>query len=128
MGAPDDRHRQTFDLDGLPMRPSFIEFDAIDRRYNIDTARDYPDLENQVGPFEILDRQSGEWRAKSLQGPPDALGVLIGATNPDIQVARGPRQAVCRQRIRTDHQKLSVFDAQRGQHVAEVGIQQRFPP
>ena len=54
--------------------------------------------------------------------------VVIRAANPEVNIAGGAGKPMRGEGERANEQELNAFLAQYGQHVAEVGVQQRAPP
>jgi hypothetical protein len=128
MRAPDYPNRQSLDLDDLTIGPRLVELHSIDRGQNIDTAWGNADLKDEVERFQVISCQPRKGSAEALQRSPDSCRILLRTPNPDVHIPCRSWKAMGRQSIGPHKQKFSVFVAQGGQHVAEVGIQQGSPP
>ena len=97
---------------------------AIDGREDVDPMRRNADLDDDARRTEVVATNDRSGRAERRQRAFDTRGVFVRRADPDIEIGGRARNAVGRDRVGADDEKFSVRGGQRGQHVAEVGIQQ----
>lgn len=124
MGATDHWKCLALDLDHHTVRPCLIEPDAVNGRKNVDSSRRHTDLKHHVRGLKIVEAEVKRGRPEAPECAPDALGIVLRVSNPEVEVACGAWETMRRECVGADHQEFSAFGIQRGQHVAEVGIQQ----
>lgn len=101
--------------------PGCIEVDAADRRQDVDTIWWHTTLRDHVGLAEVRRAELLlGWCTKPFECLHEPRCVLGIRTNPDIETARRPRDAVHAQRMRTDDQELCVRGHQLAKKIAEL--------
>ncbi len=129
-----------FELRGPSYRTRHLKLDlhhdlrppsAVPTRLSGNHRPEFPEptnLKDDPRAFEGGNGQIAQRGAVLPQGLPDTPRVIRRAPDPYVHVARRPWQAVGGQGIGADEQEVSALGGQRGQHVAEVGIQHRGLP
>jgi hypothetical protein len=77
-------------------------------------------LDNESRLGQILFCEVRKRGAKSDQGSPDTLSILVRTLDPQIDVARRTREPVSGNRVRSNEHELNFLFAKREQYVAEV--------
>jgi len=104
-----DGELETLYLGLRAIPPGIVEIDAINGRENVDPPRRDADLQDGFGAPEALFAYGGRRRPESHKGPDNPAGVFGRTTYPQVDVARGARQAVYRKRVGAHQQKLNFF-------------------
>lgn len=90
------------------------EIDTGNFREDVDPSRSSAKLNNHSRCRQITRCEIGKWGSEVRQGPPYTPGILVGTSNPQIDVARSARESVSRNRIRANQQELNFLFAKRG--------------
>jgi hypothetical protein len=123
--APDDWHAKSVDLDVHPLDPRLPELHTIHRGDHIDTVGRDTDLVDRASGLEIGGGEPMTRRAEDVERLQHAGRVVRGRAHPEVEALGRTRQPVRRHRVSPDEQELNAGVDERGQYVAEVGIEHR---
>jgi hypothetical protein len=104
------------------MLPSFMEFNSINDRDDVDSVGWETHLENDAWSGKVLNSQVAKWCSEFIESVPNPLGIIRIRFDPDIKVFGEPGRAVNRKSITADDEEISVGGVQCGKQISEVEI------
>ncbi len=120
----EERHVEMLDAVHDAISPCIVEREAGDASEYVDPARWKSNLYHHVGRLEVLppDTECHCRCTECLERSPHALGVVRRALDPDVNVARGARHAVDRERVCADYQEACVRGEKGAQETMKSGF------
>ncbi len=91
-----------------PVRPSFVELDAVDHGQDIDAYGFHADLKNDARCRKVFLRQVMQRGAEGAESFDDSLSVFRGRTNPNVEVLGCADMAVRGQGVSADEEKFNL--------------------